>query len=88
MKPAVLAELRRNVGRRATITVFGDQWVLRYRTGAQQVFPDVESLAGALVGSHDGVDVNQILENVTSQGAEPLDARRFVQALLSGGGAG
>jgi hypothetical protein len=82
MKPAVLTELRRYVGRRATITVFGDQWVLRSRTGAQQVFPDVETLAGALVGARDGVVFERILEEMTSHGARPVDARRFVQALL------
>lgn len=88
MKPAVLAELRRIVGRRATITVLGDQWVLRSRTGVQQVFPDVEALTGALVGKHDGTEFKRFLENmtndenVTNDGARPMDAGRFVQALL------
>lgn len=88
MKLAVLAELRRAVGRRATITVFGARWVLRSRTGVQQIFPDLEALAEALVGKHDGVEVERSFENMTEHGARALDARRFVQALLVDGAAG
>jgi hypothetical protein len=86
MKLAVLAELRRTVGRRAAITVFGDHWVLSSRTGSQQLFPDVETLAGALTGKHGIVDLEQILESMTDQAAQPLSPRQFVQALLRGGG--
>lgn len=48
LKPRVLAALRQRVGGRAAVTVFGDRWVLRSRTGAQQVFPDLEDLVRAL----------------------------------------
>ncbi|MUN63488.1 hypothetical protein GMA12_10095 [Kocuria sediminis] len=47
-KRAVLAALRREVGPRATITLFGDRWLLRSRTGAQQVLPDLEHLVAEL----------------------------------------
>lgn len=92
MKPAVLAELRRSVGRRARITVLGDRWVLGSRTGAQQIFPDVETLADALVDQHlvdrralpadEGAEFERILGDVTHHSAEPMDAGRFVRALL------
>lgn len=85
MKLAVLAELRRHVVRGATITVLGDQWVLHSPTGGRQVFPDVETLASALVGKHDGSSFACTLTDTTQPGAQPLDARRFVQALLFGG---
>ena len=49
MKQDVLKALQRAVGHRASIAVFGDQWVLRMRTGTQSVLPDVEALARALV---------------------------------------
>ena len=49
MKQDVLKALQRAVGHRASIAVFGDQWVLRGRTGAQTVLPDAEALARALV---------------------------------------
>jgi hypothetical protein len=48
-KRAVLAALRREVGPRATIALFGDRWLLRSRTGAQQVLPDLEHLVAELV---------------------------------------
>lgn len=48
-KRAVLAALRQEVGPRAAIALFGDRWVLRSRTGAQQVLPDLEHLVAALV---------------------------------------
>ncbi len=92
MKPAVLAELRRCVGRRARITVLGDQWVLGSRTGRQQIFPDVESLADALVDQRlvdrsalpddGGGDFERVLEGGHHHGAPPLDAGRLVRALL------
>jgi hypothetical protein len=91
MKQAVLAELRRSVGRRARITVLGDRWVLGSRTGAQQVFPDVETLADALVDQHlvdrrllpddGGAEFERILAAGTHS-APPLDAGRLVRALL------
>ncbi len=94
MKPAVLAELRRSVGRRARITVLGDQWVLGSRTGAQQVFPDVETLADALVDKHlvdrralpddGGATLERILEDGSHHGSPPLDAGQLVSALLLG----
>lgn len=96
MKPAVLAELRRRVGRRARITVLGDRWVLSSRTGVQQVHPDVETLAGALVDLRlvdrsvppdDGGAVHgRTLEDVTHPGAPPTDAVTLVQALLVSAG--
>ena len=49
LKPAVRKELQRRVGGRATVAVFGDQWVLGSRTGAQQVLPDLEHLTAAMV---------------------------------------
>ena len=91
MKQAVLAELRRSVGRRARITVLGDRWVLGSRTGAQQVFPDVETLADALVDQHlvdrralpddGGAEFERILAAGTHS-APPMDAGRLVRALL------
>ncbi|EYT54036.1 hypothetical protein [Kocuria sp. UCD-OTCP] len=91
MKQAVLAELRRSVRRRATITVLGDRWVLGSRTGAQQVFSDVETLADALVDQHlvdrrllpddGGAEFERILAAGTHS-APPLDAGRLVRALL------
>lgn len=92
MKPAVLAELRRSVGRRARITVLGDRWVLGSRTGVQQVFPDVETLADALVDQHlvdrrllpddGGAEFERILDVGTRHSAPPMDAGRLVRALL------
>lgn len=101
MKPAVLAELRRRVGRRARITVLGDQWVLGSRTGAQQVFPDVEALADALVDQHlvdqhlvdrrapaddGGAEFERILDDGTHHSGPSPDAGRLVRALLRGAG--
>ncbi len=92
MKPAVLAELRRSVGRRARITVLGDRWVLASRTGVQQVFPDVEALADALVDQRlvdrrvlpddAGAEFERLLADRTRRSAEPMDAGRLVRALL------
>lgn len=48
LKPAVLKELRGRVGTRAAVSVFGDRWVLRFRTGRQEMFDDVEALTTAL----------------------------------------
>ncbi|WP_344122738.1 hypothetical protein [Kocuria aegyptia] len=96
MKPAVLAELRRSVGRRARITVLGDQWVLGSRTGAQTVFPDVETLTDALVDQRladrralpvdEDAGLERILEAGTHHSAPPMDAERLVRALLLGAG--
>lgn len=96
MKPAVLAELRRSVGRRARITVLGDRWVLGSRTGVQQVFPDVEALADALVDKRlvdrralpddGGAEFERILDDGARHSAPPLDAGRLVRALLLGAG--
>lgn len=92
MKPAVLAELRRSVGRRARITVLGDQWVLGSRTGAQQVFPDVETLVDALVDQRlvdrrtlpddGGTEFERVLDEGARHSAPPLDAGQLVRALL------
>lgn len=49
LKPAVRKELQRRVGNRATVAVFGDQWMLRSRTGSHEVLPDLEHLMAALV---------------------------------------
>lgn len=48
LKPAVRQALQERVGRRAGIGVFGDRWVLRFPTGRQEVFDDVEALTAAL----------------------------------------
>jgi hypothetical protein len=91
MKQAVLAELRRSVGPRAGITVLGDRWVLASRTGRQQVFPDVETLADALVDQRlvdrralpdDGGEFERILVDGTQHSAAPMDAGQLVRALL------
>lgn len=92
IKPAVLAELRRSVGGRARITVLGDQWVLASRTGVQKVFPDVETLADALVDQHlvdrrvlpddGGAEFERILGDGTHHSVAPIDAGRFVRGLL------
>lgn len=92
MKPAVLAELRRSVGPRARITVLGNQWVLGSRTGAQQIFPDVETLADALVDQRlvdrralptdEGAEFERILVDGTQHSAAPMDAGQLVSALF------
>lgn len=48
LKLTVHQELQRHVGNRATVSVFGDQWVLRSRTGVQRVLKDLEHLVVAL----------------------------------------
>ncbi|MFE7630846.1 hypothetical protein [Kocuria sp. NPDC057446] len=96
MKPAVLAELRRRVGRRARITVLGDRWVLSSRTGVQQVHPDVEALVGALVAGRlvdrsdplagGGAGHGRTLEDLVRPGAPPADAAALVRAMLADAG--
>ncbi|MGX5357512.1 hypothetical protein [Kocuria sp. KH4] len=92
LKQAVLAELRRSVGRRARITVLGDRWVLAPPTGGQQIFPDVEALADALVDRHladrrglpddGGADFERLLQDGHRHGGPAMDAGRLVRALL------
>ena len=92
LKSAVLSELRRSVGRRAAVTVLGDRWVLRSRTGVQHVLPDVETLARALVEKnllerlpsvHNGADLDRLLDEDVRPGGPSAAAARFVQALLA-----
>lgn len=78
LKPAVLAELRRRLGRRAGLSVLGDRWVLRSRTGRQEVFDDVEALAGALRARE--------LAAPASPGAPPGRAAELVESLLASHG--
>lgn len=54
-KRLVLAELRRGLAPGCTLTLIGDGWTLRRRTGRQEVFADIEQLLAALQ-SHAAVD--------------------------------
>lgn len=91
LKHAVLGELRRNVGPRATVTVFGDRWVLRSRTGIQHVLPDIEALTLMLVRKNlldqdplsniDGAPELIVRERDHRQ-RPPVTADDFVRALL------
>jgi hypothetical protein len=91
MKPAVLKELQRCVGRRALLSVFGDQWLLASRTGRREVFDDVETLAGALVarGLVDGqvlpagTPLEQVLEGADDRHAPRPGADELAAALLT-----
>jgi len=49
IKAEVVRLLQQAAGSRATVSAFGDQWILRSPTGRQQVLADLEHLAGALV---------------------------------------
>lgn len=92
LKPAVLGELRRRVGCRATVTVLGDRWVLGSRTGVQHVLPDIEALARALIDKkflerlpsvNDGADLDRFLNEGVCFGDPLAAAERFVQAMLA-----
>ena len=93
LRPAVLRELQRSVGRRARITAFGDQWMLAARTGRREVFDDVEALADALVdrGLVDrgvlaragaGTEFERLLGARTGRSGASLGAGELVEALL------
>jgi hypothetical protein len=94
MRSAVLKELQRSVGRRAVLSVFGDRWVLAFRTGRREMFDDVEMLAAALVaqGLVDGpvVPVGAPLEQVLGAAGDPGAPRpateELAAALLAGVG--
>ncbi|MGM7669867.1 hypothetical protein [Microbacterium sp. A93] len=47
-KRLVLAELRHRLAPGCTLTLVGDGWTLRRRTGRQEVFADIEPLLTAL----------------------------------------
>lgn len=49
-KRLLLAELRRRLAPGCTLTLLGDGWALKHRTGRQEVFADVEVLVAALLG--------------------------------------
>jgi len=49
IKGEVARLLQQTAGGRATVSAFGDQWVLRSPTGKQQVLADLEHLAAVLV---------------------------------------
>jgi hypothetical protein len=92
MKQAVLQELRRSVGNRAGISVFGDRWVLAHRTGKREMFDDVEALAAALGGLLDGRKVPETPAGAAGPGriraaGSRADAAAFVAALLAAEGA-
>jgi len=61
IKGEVARLLQQAAGSRATVSAFGDQWILRSPTGRQQVLPDLEHLAGALVAGGT-VDWNRLHE--------------------------
>lgn len=90
LKQGVLKALQRAVGHRASISAFGDQWVLRTRTGAQTVLPDAEALARALVDKR-LVDRSTLPAPASGAGSLPplgpgsarLDAEGLVAALLA-----
>jgi len=68
IKGEVARLLQQASGSRAAISAFGDQWVLRSPTGRQQVLPDLEHLAGALVAGGT-VDWNRLQELAGTQDA-------------------
>lgn len=53
-KRLVLAELRRRLAPGCTLTLVGDGWTLRRRTGRQEVFADIEQLLAALTAGASG----------------------------------
>jgi hypothetical protein len=75
-KRLLLTQLRRGLAPGCTLTLQGDGWALRRRTGRQEVFADVEHLIASLEASQ-GEDwasgyspwavVRIVLENATSQ---------------------
>lgn len=89
MKHDVLKALQRAVGHRASIAAFGDQWVLRARTGAQTVLPDAEALARSLVDKRlvDRSALPAAAEGSSlpplGPGSARLDAEELVAALLA-----
>jgi hypothetical protein len=91
MKSAVLKELQRSVGRRAGLSVFGDYWMLAFRTGRREVFDDVETLAGALVARGlvdvralpSGMPLEQVLMGTGDPSAPRPSADELAAALLA-----
>src|SRR4051812_5118586 len=94
MKFAVLKELQRSLGPRATLSVFGDQWVLAFRTGRREMFDDIETLAAALVAQElmderavpAGPPLEQVLGGTGDPSAPRPSADELVAALLARGG--
>lgn len=50
-KRLLLAQLRRGLAPGCTLTLMGEGWALRRRTGRQEVFADVERLLASLEAS-------------------------------------
>lgn len=53
-KRLVWAELRRHLAPGCTLTLVGDGWTLRRRTGRQEVFTDIEQLLESLESPETG----------------------------------
>src|SRR3954471_13962797 len=87
IKSAVLKEFQRFIGPRATLSVFGHQWVLASRTGRREMFDDVETLAGALAarGLGDGraVPAGPPLEQVLGGTGDPSAPRPSADELAA-----
>jgi hypothetical protein len=91
MKSAVQKELQRSLRPRAVLSVFGDQWVLAFRTGRREMFADVETLVGALVaqGLVDrpkmlaGAPLEEVLRAADDPSAAPARADELAAALLA-----
>ena len=49
-KHLLLTQLRLRLAPGCTLTLVGDGWALRHRTGRQEMFSDVEQLVAALAG--------------------------------------
>jgi hypothetical protein len=74
IKGEVARLLQQAAGNRATVSAFGDQWILRSPTGRQQVLPDLEHLAGALVAGG-AVDRNRLHGLAGTRDASDAGAR-------------
>jgi hypothetical protein len=91
MKFAVLRVLRRSVGTRAGLSVFGDRWVLASRTGRRELFDDVETLARAILARglvdeqvlSGGASLEQVLREAGDSDAPRPGADDLVAALLA-----
>lgn len=66
LKRQALAELRRRLASGATLTLVGDGWSLRQRTGRQHVVADIEPLLSTLDGLADWTDRQSPSEVVTA----------------------
>jgi hypothetical protein len=68
IKAEVARLLQQAAGSRASVSAFGDRWILRSPTGRQQVLADLEHLAGALVAGG-MVDWNRLRKSAETEPA-------------------